>query len=140
MSNRGVAPYDITSDIGALRANVGDTQYVDLSPAETFYGNYAYFSDDELATFLNAGGQSLTRATGYAYRALASILTMLAVNITTDDLKNETLGRAKAMRDLANDWIRDAEAEDERAAAESFGIITFAGLEDTLYNQHREFI
>lgn len=127
MSNRGLRAIDPSTDIGSLRLQVGDTNFTEFDPVEDDYVNYDYFSDSTLEAFIESADENITRATGFAYRSLAGILTMSAVSITTDDLRVDTLGRAKLMRELANEWISQAADEDEAAASDIFDVIPFAG-------------
>lgn len=127
MTNRGLREYDSSTSTGELRLNLGDTSFTELDPVESDYVDFDYFSDASLDSFIVAADENITRATGYAYRALAGILTMSAVNIQTDDLRVSTIERAKLMRELAAEWLRDADDEDDRAASEIFDVIPFAG-------------
>lgn len=131
MSNRGVAPADPNTEIGQLRTNLGDLAYVALDPVETGYGDYEWFSDSELEELLVLAEDNITRATGYGLRKFATYLTMSAVNIQTDDLRVSTIERAKLMRELAKDWLSDADAAEDREGSEIFEVIPFAGLEPT---------
>lgn len=127
MSNRGLRVIDPSTDLGSLRLQVGDTNFTEFDPVDDDYVNYDYFSDYTLEAFIASADDSLTRATGFAYRSLAGILTLSAVSITTDDLRIDTLGRAKLMRELANEWISQAADEDDAAASDIFDVIPFAG-------------
>lgn len=131
MTNRGLRDYDGSTSTGALRLQVGDTNFTELDPPEEDYVDFDYFSDATLDAFIESADESLTRATGYAYRSLAGILTMSAVNVTTDDLRVDTLGRAKLMRELAAEWLSSADDEDNAAASDLFEVIPFAGFVDS---------
>ena len=128
MSNRGLRDFDTSTEVGTLRLQVGDTQFTELSPPEDDWVDFAYFSDSTLEAFIETADENLTRATGFAYRSLAGILTMSAVSITTDDLRVDTLGRAKLMRELAAEWLSSAEDEDNAAASDLFEVIPFGGF------------
>lgn len=105
MANKGVAPVDTNTAVGAFRVDIGDTDYVALVPPETGFGVYNYFSDSELQSTLNAtGGVPSNAGMAFMYRKLAAILALKAVNIQADDLKYASEQRAEIMRKIANDF------------------------------------
>lgn len=128
MTNRGLRVYDASTSTGELRLNLGDTNFTELTPSEVDYVSFDYFSDATLDSFIESADESITRATGYAYRSLAGILTMSAVSIQTDDLRISTIERAKLMRELASDWLASADSEDQAAAGDIFDVVPFAGV------------
>lgn len=127
MTNKGADPIVPTSDVGQVRLNVGDTNGKPLDPAEDGYLDYEYMSDAEIEALLESADGSVIRATGYAFRKIATYLTMIARDITTDDLRIRTVERAKELRAIANDWIADADSTDAVADSAIFEIIPFAG-------------
>ena len=130
MANPGIAPADTGTALGQLRTNLGDLTYVALVPPVSGQGDYEWFADSELEELLTLAESNIVRATGYGLRKFATYLTLSAVNIQTDDLRIQTIERAKLMRDLASDWLSDADAADGREASDIFEIIPFAGMED----------
>lgn len=128
--NRGLREYDSSTSTGELRLNLGDTNFVELQPPETDYVSFDYFSDATLDSFILSADENITRATGYAYRSLAGILTLSAVSIQTDDLRVSTIERAKLMRELARDWLTSADEEDLAAGSDLFEILPFVGLKN----------
>lgn len=127
MTNRGVAPLLPDTEVGQLRALVGDVEYTPFDPPDPGFGQYQYFADVELAAFIRAADGSLLRAEGLALHGIAKQLTILAVDVQTDDLRSRTIEKAKLMRELANDKIAQADTEDEKAVADIFEIVPFGG-------------
>lgn len=111
-TNRGVAPADPTSPTGALRYTIGDTDYEPLTPPETGYGDYANFSDNELAAFLTRGGDSITRASGFAYLRFAALAAAGAISWKSDDLSVDSKQVASEFRLLSRIAFEQADAED----------------------------
>lgn len=110
MSNKGVAPPDTNTAVGAFRTDVGDTSYVALVPPNVGFGDYTYFSDAELQSALDSQGSG-NAGMAFMYRKLAAILALKAVNIQTDDLKYATEQRAETMRKIAADFAGAADGE-----------------------------
>lgn len=124
-ANYGAWPVNTSTPVGVLREMVGDIDGEPLAPPNDGTALFPYFSDLELEALYEAADQSVTRATGLAYRRIAVYLTIEATDIQSDDLRIRTIERAKAMRELANDYINDAAADDERAGAEIFGVVPY---------------
>jgi hypothetical protein len=119
--NRGVVPLDPTSAVGQVRLLIGDLDYEEYDPVQVGYGIYANFSDAELAGFVTAGGDSVTRATGYAYLRLAALAASGAISWKSDDLAVDSKQVATEYRLLAN--IAFAQADDaDVSGASSFTI------------------
>lgn len=119
--NRGVVPVDPTTPVGQVRLLIGDLDYEEYDPVEVGYGIYANFSDAELAGFITAGGDSVTRATGYAYLRLAALAAAGAISWKSDDQAVDAKQVATEYRLLAN--IAFAQADDADAnGASSFTI------------------
>jgi hypothetical protein len=119
--NRGVVPVDPTSPTGQVRLLIGDLDYEEYDPVQPGYGIYANFSDDEIAGFILAGGDSITRASGYAYLRLAALAASGAISWKSDDLAVDSKQVATEYRLLAN--IAFAQADDADAnGASSFSI------------------
>lgn len=108
MANRGVAPPNPATQVGALRLLIDDTEYTPLDPPEAGYGDYVWFSDDSLSALLLAADNDVLLASGYAYQRMAASLALEAVNIATDDLRYSTEQRAETFRKLALDIIGGA--------------------------------
>jgi hypothetical protein len=117
MTNRGIAPLEPATDVGKLRLLVGDTEYVELAPAEPGYGDYNNFSDAELEGFIVAGGGSITRASGFAYLRLAALAAAGAISWRSDDLAVDTKLVASEYRLLSRIAFEQADNEDDLLAS-----------------------
>lgn len=109
--NKGVAPPDMTSDLGKLRAILGDLEYVDLVPPEVGFGSYRLFGDAELEAFLETGG-SIEAAAYMAYMQLAASAAMESKSVKDLDLQIDLTKRATDLRLIAADWKDRADALD----------------------------
>lgn len=120
--NKGVAPVDLTTQVGLLRSALKDTDYVELAPPEDGFGNYPNFSDLELEGLLARAGGSPLRATGYAYLELAAQAAAEAVDWASDDQRVTLSKRASALTAVAAMWLERADAEDASAGADYFAV------------------
>lgn len=111
MVNRGVAPLNPSTDVGKFRLAYGDTQYTDLDPPETGYGDYTELSDAEVEGFLESGG-SVPRGIGYYYLQLAGKAALTGRSVKDYDLAIDTRNRAADLRALAQYWFDLADGED----------------------------
>lgn len=127
MAEKSVTPPNPATDIGRFRFASGDTQFQPLDPAETGFGTYAYWSDDEVQAFLTAADNSLPRAIGYAYLQLAAVLGAQGRSIKTDDLALTTTGRSGDLREVAKVFLAEAAAQDTVEADDFFQFVPFAG-------------
>jgi len=123
MVNRGVAPADLTTQVGQLRSLIGDVTYVALVPPETGFGDYTAFSDDQLESFLTLGSGNLAYAVGYAYTSLAAQFAADSIKVTTDDESVDLTARAESMRKIANDWFNRGDANIANEANNYFAIV-----------------
>lgn len=130
MVNRGVAPLDITTDIGLFRMRLGDVNYVPLSPPETGFGDYNYFSDNEITGFILAGGGSITQGLGYATMQWALAAANESKSITDYDLKVDYTKRAAELRATAQMYFDLAGNESD---ADEF-LIAGSGIDDCDYS------
>lgn len=112
MPNRGIAPPDLTTDVGQFRVLVGDTQYVELVPPEVGFGDYEKFSDDEIEGYLAQAEGSIPRAIGYAYLYLAGQAALTSHSVKDYDLAVDTTKRADGLIAIANMWFGKADAEE----------------------------
>ncbi|MCK9599207.1 MAG: hypothetical protein M0R66_02685 [Candidatus Omnitrophica bacterium] len=134
MTNRGVVPVDITTDIGKMRTYTRDTTYVALDPPEVGYGDYTNYSDDELQMFLDRADDSITRALGYYYLDLAAQASLVAISISDFDLKINQENRAKQLRETADSYFAQANAEDiANGTTDFFDSFEFGGTNGDLY-------
>lgn len=112
--NIGVAPPDYTTQVGEVRAILGDTTYVEIPPTPpavdpTGLGEYQYFGDSELDSFIQTGG-SLEAALALAYNSMATAAAVSAKSVADFDLKISTEKRATELRLLAALWQGKADA------------------------------
>lgn len=113
--NKGVAPPDMTSDVGRLRAVLGDLEYVALTPPEPGLGSYKLFGDAELEAFLETSG-SVEGSASLAYLQLAASAAFESRNVKDQDLQIDLTKRATDFRLIAQEWQDRADA----AAADVF--------------------
>lgn len=122
--NIGVAPPDFSTEVGKLRLNIGDTDYEPLDPPVVGQGNYQMFSDVELTGYLDAGDNSISRATGLVYLAIAGMVAKDASLIKTFDLSVDNRNAPEQLRLIAKEWFVRSDEEDAAADInESFLIV-----------------
>jgi len=107
--NKGVAPADMNTDVGKLRAILGDLEYVELTPPEAGFGDYRLFGDAELTAFLETGG-SIEIAAYFAYMNLAASAAMESKTVKDFDLSIDLTKRATDLRLIAADWRNRGDA------------------------------
>lgn len=124
MTNTGLYPIDYASPVGQVRALLGDVDPEPFDPPAPGERNYTMFSDQEIEGFLSAGRGSVYRATGFAYMSLAGRAALEAKSIKDYDLAVDTTKRADDLRDVAQMWFDQADAEDSATGeAEWFDIV-----------------
>ena len=123
--NPGVAPLDPTSSVGHLRALLGDTQYVDLTPPVAGQGSYAVFSDADLISYLSLAGNVTLRAAAIAIRRMALEYSSKGKSIKTDDLAIDLRSRGRDLLEVAKSFESAADAADSSAADDYFNIVPF---------------
>ena len=102
--NVGVAPPQYNTQVGRIRAVLGDTSYTELDPAIPGKGSYAYFGDAEIEAFLELSDDLLEGALAMAFNSLATSAAIEAKSVQDFDLKISTEKRATELRLLAKDW------------------------------------
>ena len=107
--NKGIAPPDFSSEVGQVRATIGDTAYEALTPPATGFGDYQMFSDEEIEVFLERGG-SFEGAVYYGYNSLATSAALEATSFKDIDLSVDLTKRANELRALASMWSDKAGA------------------------------
>ena len=133
MANVGIAPPDLTTNLGVARALITDTQYLALSPAVAGQGDYRWFSDLEIAAFLIAGGNNPLMATGFAFLSLASQVSANEANVDIQslDFKVTSSKRASDLRADAQIWF-DRANNVEQVSLVNTGVSTL-DFRDYLY-------
>jgi hypothetical protein len=101
VANVGIAPPDYDTDLGQLRAVLGDTAYVALVPPVSGQGDYVWFADESLLVFLSLAEDDVDAAAIYGWNQMGDILAAEAASITTDDLRVDTTKRAQFFYDRA---------------------------------------
>ena len=112
MSNSGVYPLDTTTNVGKTRLALGDTISVAFDPVQVGLQNYTLFSDAELEFFLSNGGDSPTRASGWAFLSLAGAAAQQAESIKDYDLAVDRRQKAEQLRLQAAEYFRLADQAD----------------------------
>ena len=107
--NKGVAPPDISTEVGKFRALVGDLSYTELDPPVSGFGNYALFSDAEIEVFLDLG-DSQEMAAYYAFMQLAASAARTSTSVSDFDLKIDTTKTPVELRMIAQAWKDKADA------------------------------
>jgi len=126
MPNIGLAPLP-DSPVGVVRALIGDTEYLRLSPHVEGLGDYNAFSDVEISAFLLNGADSALSAAGHAYYRLSANAIADSRNIAQDDLRISTEKRAGDWKLLGDAMFKraDAAAEAQNSASDIFDIVPF---------------
>lgn len=124
--NPGEYPVDMTKPVGVFRALVGDTESTPYDPPEPGVQNYEMFSDADIEGFLAAGNDSLNRAVGYAYLALAGRAALVASSQKDFDLSLDDTKRPTELRLIAQSWFDKADKEDA-ASQDAFFVAPLGG-------------
>lgn len=123
MINAGTNPPDFNAPTGQFRLIANDTVATDSTPPVAGQGEYALFSDNEIAGYMALHPDSLLRAVGTAYLALSGRAAMEAKLIKDYDLQVDLSKRAAALAEAASAYFERADAEDLLSGAHStFGI------------------
>ena len=102
--NRGIAPPDMDTPLGKLRAILGDVTYTELDPAEPGFGNYAMFSDTELDAFLALSDSSVEGGAFFAYTQMAGAAARESTMTRDFDLQVDLTKRATDLRMVAGSY------------------------------------
>lgn len=130
MANSGESPVDYGTDIGKVRALIGDTEAENVVAG---FGDYMYFGDDEIAAFLTMYGDNVKLAAARCLETLAGSQAMLLKSWSSDDLTVNGDRIAESLRKLAAQ-LREEALQDE--SSEYFNMISmfvdnnFDGAED----------
>ena len=126
-TNPGLKDIDLSTPLGQLRSNVGDTVGEPIYPPSETMVDYRYFSDAELFTFLRQAGDSVLRATSFAFSRLAVASAMDGASIRTNDLGYDDTKRGSTLLEIAKWWADEADKADNAALDESLEIVAFPG-------------
>jgi len=117
MANTGVAPPDYTTDVGKVRALLGDTDPTNVAAGE---GTYLYFSDDEIGAFLTMYGDNEKLAAARCLETIAGSQALLLKSWSSDDLTVNGDRIAESLRKIAAQ-LREEALQDE--SSEYFNMI-----------------
>jgi hypothetical protein len=117
MANTGVAPPNFATDIGQVRALLGDTNPHSVHDGE---GTYLYFSDDEIAAFLTMYGDNVKLAAARCLETISMSQALLLKSWSSDDLSVNGDRIAESLRKLAAQ-LREEALQDE--SSEYFNMI-----------------
>ena len=109
MANEGVAPPNYTTDVGKVRALLGDTEPTNVISG---VGEYLYFSDDEIAAFLTMYGDNEKLAAARCLETISMSQALLLKSWTSDDLQVNGDRIAESLRKLAAQ-LREEALQDE---------------------------
>jgi hypothetical protein len=120
MANSGVAPVDLTSNIGRVRVLLGDTDPTNVSAG---YGTYLYFSDNELTALLGMYSNDPRLTAARCLETIAASQALLLKSWSSDDLAVRGDAIAESLRKIAKQLRDEATAE---ASSDSFEIVPFS--------------
>lgn len=125
--NKGVAPPEYDTPVGEVRANVGDIEYVPLTPPEVGFGDYEMFSDAEIEAFLTQAGGSVALATAYAYGRLVTAWNATSVTIRQDDMQFSNKDSVGTWLNMARFWREVAQDEVDLAGINYGDVVSVRG-------------
>lgn len=103
--NRGIAPPNMMTLVGQVRALLGDVEYVEYDPPQPGYGMYRLMSDAEIEGFLVSASDSPDGAVYYAYLQMAGAAAMESKSVKDFDLQVDLTKRATDLRLIAQMWL-----------------------------------
>ena len=127
MANSGVAPVNLSSNVGRVRVLLGDT---DPTNVVDYVGEYLYFSDAEVDSLLGMYDDNPKLAAARALETIAASQALLLKSWSSDDLSVRGDQIAKELRDIANQLRAEALVSDSSAL---FDIVAF-GEENPEYS------
>lgn len=119
MANSGVAPVDLTSNVGRVRVLLGDTDPTNVSGG---FGDYLFFSDDELDAILAMYDDSPKLSAARCLETIAGSQALLLKSWSSDDLSVRGDLIAKELREMAKQLRNEVMASD---SSDFFEIIPF---------------
>ena len=123
MTNSGVAPVDLGSNIGRVRVLLGDT---DPSNVVGTTGEYLYFSDAEVESLLGMYEDNPKLAAARAFETIAASQALLLKSWSSDDLSVRGDQIAKELREIAKQLRAEALAQGESDANDMFDIVAMS--------------
>lgn len=120
MANTGVAPVNLTTNVGRVRVLLGDTDPTNVAGG---FGDYLYFSDDELTAVLAMYDNNPKLAAARCLETIAGSQALLLKSWSSDDLAVRGDAIAEALRKLAKQFRDEVTAD---ASSDSFEIVPFS--------------
>lgn len=118
MANLGAAPPDYDTEVGQVRALLGDTDPTDVSMG---VGTYMYFGDDEINAFLTMYGHNVKLAAARCLETISMSQALMLKSWSSDDLSVHGDRITESLRKLAAQ-LREEAISDE--ASEYFNMIS----------------
>ena len=118
MANLGAAPPDYDTEVGQVRALLGDTDPTDVSVG---VGTYMYFGDDEINAFLTMYGHNVKLAAARCLETISMSQALMLKSWSSDDLSVHGDRITESLRKLAAQLREEAIADE---ASEYFNMIS----------------
>lgn len=118
MANLGAAPPDYDTEVGQVRALLGDTDPTDVSMG---VGTYMYFGDDEINAFLTMYGHNVKLAAARCLETISMSQALMLKSWSSDDLSVHGDRITESLRRLAAQLREEAIADE---ASEYFNMIS----------------
>jgi hypothetical protein len=138
MANSGVAPVDLTSNVGRVRVLLGDTDPTNVAEG---YGDYLYFSDDELDAVLGLYDDNPKLAAARCLETIAASQALLLKSWSSDDLSVRGDAIAESLRKIAQQLRAEVVSGE---SSDAFEIIPFPhhhnhnhDFEEVPYDEYR---
>jgi hypothetical protein len=128
MANTGVAPVNLTSDVGKVRVLIGDTDPVDVSAGS---GTYLFFSDAEITAILGMYDNNPKLAAARALETIAGSQALLLKSWSSDDLTVRGDAIARELREIAKQLRMEATSAD---SSDFYDLIQTVGCEGDCAN------
>jgi hypothetical protein len=128
MTKVGVAPVNYASNVGKVRVLLGD---VDPENVDAGFGEYKYFSDDELVAVLQMYDHNVKMAAARSLEIIASSQVLLLKSWSSDDLTVNGDKIAESLRRIAQQ-LRDEALIEE--SSEGFELVPFMDEEYDWWN------
>lgn len=110
MPNLGVSPVDFSTDIGIVRALLGDT---DADNVTSGVGEFAWFGDNEITAVLGEYDGNRKRTAARLLLTVAASQALLLKKWSADDLSVDGAAIAEALRKQAATLMDEADTQDE---------------------------
>lgn len=102
--NRGVTPPNYASNVGRVRANIGDVTWEEYDPPQPGFGLYRMVSDAEIEAFLEQAGGSPEGAAYFVFVQAASAAALESRSVKDLDLQVDLTKRSGDLRAIAVLW------------------------------------